>query len=162
MAANDLIGKDDNSLGSKDGDMTWNRSNRYPRVIPPPIKVVGVWDTVGALGVPGTFLSPDFSRYYSFFDPILAPDVEYAFHALSLGEDRKDFLPTLWYTPPADQEMETDAKKRESQVMKQVSKYALGACHLMLMACSPGLVPGLSQRCRWRPRLARFECACNA
>lgn len=45
-------------------------AGRYPRVNPPTIQVVGVWDTVGALGVPGFgILSPDLSRYFSFFDP---------------------------------------------------------------------------------------------
>lgn len=43
---------------------------RYPRVDPPTIQVVGVWDTVGALGVPGFgFLQPNVSKYFSFFDP---------------------------------------------------------------------------------------------
>lgn len=68
-----------------------------PSIEPVPIKVVGVWDTVGALGLPGLFGTPGFKHVTSFFDPGLGMTIENAFHALSLHEDRKDFLPTLWY-----------------------------------------------------------------
>lgn len=67
-----------------------------PYVHPPSIKVVGVWDTVGALGVPGQFPNRLVKGHYS-FDPGLSQNVEYAFHALALDEQRKDFLPTLFY-----------------------------------------------------------------
>ncbi|KDN48429.1 hypothetical protein K437DRAFT_255535 [Tilletiaria anomala UBC 951] len=82
-----------------------------PTVQPPPIKVLGVWDTVGALGVPGNFANPVTITKWSFYDPGLGSNVEHAFHALALQEDRKDFLPTFWYQQ-ADAPME--------QVLKQV------------------------------------------
>ena len=81
-----------------------------PTVKPPPIKVIGVWDTVGALGVPGQFSDSTFTQKYAFYDPGLGSSVEYAFHALALQEDRADFSPTYWYQGP-------DAPK--SQVLRQ-------------------------------------------
>lgn len=83
--------------------------------IPPPIRVVGVWDTVGALGIPGFFQE---SKLYSFLDPGLSSNVQYAFQALALGEDRKDFLPTLWYRPWPSQ-IPADDISRKKQVLRQ-------------------------------------------
>ncbi|PWN31932.1 uncharacterized protein FA14DRAFT_83090 [Meira miltonrushii] len=64
------------------------------------------------------FLNPQKMQYYSFFDPMLAPNVRHAFHAISLGEDRKDFLPTIWSLPKA--ELPADAEMRKGQELKQV------------------------------------------
>lgn len=83
--------------------------------VPPPIRVVGVWDTVGALGIPGFFQE---SKLYSFLDPGLSSNVQYAFQALALGEDRKDFLPTLWYRPYPSQIPANDLRRKD-QVLKQ-------------------------------------------
>lgn len=81
--------------------------------VPPPVKVLGVWDTVGALGVPGFF--PE-STLFEFFDPGLSANVAHAFQALALGEDRRDFMPTLWYKPWPSQE----TARQKGQVLKQV------------------------------------------
>ncbi|MCL4523115.1 MAG: DUF2235 domain-containing protein [Acidobacteria bacterium] len=62
----------------------------------PPIKFVGVWDTVGALGVPLSFVS----KFWEFHDPRLSRSVQYAYHALALDERRKPFRPTLWEQHP--------------------------------------------------------------
>jgi uncharacterized protein (DUF2235 family) len=62
---------------------------------PTKIKFVGVWDTVGSLGVPlGSAAAK--VRKYRFFDTHLRLDNEHAFHALALDEHRKNFEPTLW------------------------------------------------------------------
>ncbi|RDW89514.1 hypothetical protein BP6252_01546 [Coleophoma cylindrospora] len=65
------------------------------------VKVVGVWDTVGALGVPdGLFLDHSDTRVqYSFHNVKLNENIENAFQALALDERRKAFSPTLWYIP---------------------------------------------------------------
>src|SRR4051812_37129074 len=57
------------------------------------IKCVGVWDTVGSVGIPAEFakFDPFFRRYYGFFDTDLGEHVEHAFHALALDELRKNF-----------------------------------------------------------------------
>jgi len=63
------------------------------------IKMVGVWDTVGSLGIPALFGGVD-PVLYGFLDTTLHPNVLNACHALAIDERRKQFPPTLW-TPPA-------------------------------------------------------------
>ncbi|MGE0830890.1 MAG: DUF2235 domain-containing protein, partial [Hyphomonadaceae bacterium] len=59
------------------------------------IRFVGVWDTVGALGIPGnlSFLS---RKKYEFHDTALSRAVQYARHAVAIDERRNSFKPTLW------------------------------------------------------------------
>ncbi|KAL9094318.1 MAG: hypothetical protein Q9165_003459 [Trypethelium subeluteriae] len=90
------------------------------------IKIVGVWDTVGSLGVPdawftGFGIHKWMNKGYEFHNPNLAPcfpgpvpealatfmrldvnqtnilGVENAFQALALDEHRRPFSPTLWH-----------------------------------------------------------------
>lgn len=75
------------------------------------IKCVGVWDTVGSLGIPGN-LGSLFKKDYDFHDTKLGPRVERALHALALDEQRKDFAPTLWE--------QTADGRAGGQVLKQV------------------------------------------
>jgi uncharacterized protein (DUF2235 family) len=63
------------------------------------LTMVGVWDTVGALGIPALFGGID-QNIYGFLDTGLHPDVLNAYHALSIDERRQEFPPTLW-TPPS-------------------------------------------------------------
>lgn len=63
------------------------------------IKMVGVWDTVGALGIPAIFGGVD-PVQYGFLDTNLHPDVLNAYQALAIDEKRQEFPPTLW-TPPS-------------------------------------------------------------
>jgi hypothetical protein len=64
---------------------------------PPPIRFLGVWETVGALGIPETvpFLSFLKNRY-RFHDTSLSPEVQRAVQALAIDEQRNSFFPTLW------------------------------------------------------------------
>lgn len=62
------------------------------------IKMVGVWDTVGSLGIPALFGGID-PLVYGFLDTNLHPDVLNAYQALAVNERRQEFPPTLW-TPP--------------------------------------------------------------
>lgn len=59
------------------------------------IKAVAVWDTVGALGLPSY---EDDARVdaFRFADNRLSNKVEWGLHAVSLDEQRVDFLPTMW------------------------------------------------------------------
>ena len=60
-----------------------------------PIKLIGVWDTVGALGIP--FVLPKLTRKrYQFHNTELSKTVEHAYHALAVDERREPFEPTLW------------------------------------------------------------------
>ncbi|HYH56169.1 MAG TPA: DUF2235 domain-containing protein, partial [Anseongella sp.] len=75
-------------------------------------KMIGVWDTVGALGIP-SILSKPFTWFflpvllspfrklgwidqYHFLDTKINDLVENAYHALAIDEARRDFYPTLW------------------------------------------------------------------
>lgn len=80
-----------------------------------PIKCIGVWDTVGSVGIPADLEKFDvlnFRRYYGFHDTDLGAHVDNAFHALALDERRKNFVPTLWTQKPEG--------KAKGQVLKQV------------------------------------------
>jgi uncharacterized protein (DUF2235 family) len=64
------------------------------------IKMVGVWDTVGSLGIPAIFGGID-EKVYGFLDTDLHPDVQNAYHALAIDEQRAQFPATLWTSAPA-------------------------------------------------------------
>jgi len=63
------------------------------------IRMVGVWDTVGALGIPGQLFSDFDQKQYGFLDTTLSAKVQSAYHAISLDERRAPFVPTLWTNP---------------------------------------------------------------
>jgi len=65
------------------------------------IRFIGVWDTVGALGIPlsGLRLINLFNRRWQFHDTELSSTVEAAFQALAIDEKRGPFRPAIW-TPP--------------------------------------------------------------
>ena len=63
------------------------------------IKMVGVWDTVGSLGIPAVVGGVD-PVVYGFLDTALHPDVLNAYQALAIDERRCEFPPTLWTSPP--------------------------------------------------------------
>jgi len=64
-----------------------------------PIKMVGVWDTVGSLGVPSLIGAVDPIRY-GFLDTSLNPHIQHAYHALAIDERRAEFPATLWTSQP--------------------------------------------------------------
>ncbi|WP_297896252.1 DUF2235 domain-containing protein [Shewanella sp.] len=59
------------------------------------IKFVGVWDTVGAMGIPISFLGL-FEDKDEFYDTKIGRNVRVARHALAIDEHRSDFEPTIW------------------------------------------------------------------
>jgi uncharacterized protein (DUF2235 family) len=69
------------------------------------LTMVGVWDTVGSLGIPAIFggVSP---ILYGFLDTSLHPDVLNAYHALAIDERRCEFPATLWTSPAPGQTLE--------------------------------------------------------
>jgi hypothetical protein len=64
------------------------------------LRMVGVWDTVGSLGIPAIFGAVD-EKAYGFLDTGLHPDVKNAYHALAIDEVRAQFPATLWTGDPA-------------------------------------------------------------
>ncbi len=65
-----------------------------------PIEFVGVWDTVGALGVPVPFWGTLGEREFLFHDTEPSKIVKHARHAVAIDENREDFSPTLWSPKP--------------------------------------------------------------
>ncbi len=59
------------------------------------IRFVGVWDTVGAMGIPISVLGL-FDDEDEFYDTKLGRNVEIARHAMAIDEHREDFAPTIW------------------------------------------------------------------
>ena len=69
-----------------------------------PIKFLGVWDTVGALGIPARGLRWFTHEKYQFHDMELSQTVEFACHALAIDEHRAPFEPSIWsYNPKPGQ-----------------------------------------------------------
>lgn len=73
------------------------------------VRFIGVWDTVGALGIPAGPLRSFNARRHGFHDVQLSRSVDVACHALSIDERRRAFRPTLWTTTPgADQRVQQE------------------------------------------------------
>lgn len=76
------------------------------------VHMIGVWDTVGALGVPDDMVLLDQliddPRKYRFHDTDLSPSVRHGRHAVAMDELRASFAPTLWTNvqPPPDGSVE--------------------------------------------------------
>ncbi len=77
------------------------------------IKVLGVWDTVAALGLPSKALDVVVDKIpfwkHSFHNLRLSPSVENGYQALALDDERRTFHPVLW-----------DAEIAPDQTMEQV------------------------------------------
>ena len=72
-----------------------------------PIRLLGVWDTVGGLGIPISLLRWFTRRRYQFHDVELSRFVEHAYQAVAIDERRKSFRPSLWQAKPSsDQKVE--------------------------------------------------------
>lgn len=63
------------------------------------IRFIGVFDTVGSLGIPGD-PGKVFARKYRFHDTRLSGYVDLARHAVAIDENRPEFEPTLWTAVP--------------------------------------------------------------
>lgn len=82
------------------------------------IHFIGVWDTVGSLGIPDTASWFPFARArYQFHDTELSKIVKYAYQALALDEHRADFKPALWTRNPDTLKAgETRTSKKPEQI----------------------------------------------
>ena len=60
------------------------------------IKFIGVWDTVGALGIPHDIVKGLNMKFYEFHDTELSGIVENAYHAAAVDEHRQDYDVCLW------------------------------------------------------------------
>ena len=73
------------------------------------ITFLGVWDTVGAMGIPVRGLRRLSRGRYEFHGRGLSPRVKRAFHALAIDERRSPFRPSIW-----------KGKSDDDQVVEQV------------------------------------------
>jgi len=65
------------------------------------VHFIGVWDTVGALGIPDMAAWFPYARArYRFHDTELSHIVKHAYQALALDEHRADFAPAKWTRNP--------------------------------------------------------------
>jgi uncharacterized protein (DUF2235 family) len=88
------------------------RRDRSGRPLEPSIKLLGVWDTVDAVGLP--FRLADAWNaliwQFKFNTTSLTPIVEKGCHALAMNDDRASFQPVLW------SERKEDVRSRVEQV----------------------------------------------
>lgn len=103
------------------GDRQWrkdqypNEDNEAPTDLN--IRYVGIWDTVGALGVPKHLnLFSRFRRKYRFHDTRLSSTVKRARHAVAIDERRATFEPTLWSNLDVLNAAEPEAKRYQQML----------------------------------------------
>ena len=78
-------------------EWNWRQATRPGMCVRLEIAYLGVWDTVGALGVPGYwFAAPLLNRKHQFHDADLSRSVKAARHAVAIDERRKTFPPAQW------------------------------------------------------------------
>lgn len=99
--ANRVISAIDLYRGRQPDDAPWSEKakrfrDEYCHRLPE-IAYVGVWDTVGALGIPNYYsIAKLFNGRYRFHDCELSSWVCSARHAVAIDETRRSFEPTLW------------------------------------------------------------------
>ncbi|KAG6189874.1 hypothetical protein E4U36_004229 [Claviceps purpurea] len=70
------------------------------------VKAIGVWDTVGSLGIPKI----PWLEKLGWHDTALSDRIEHAFQALALDETRASFSPAVWERPRRDR-LHTDLRQ---------------------------------------------------
>jgi hypothetical protein len=63
------------------------------------VRLLGVFDTVGALGIPVELFVKGNRKRFAFHDVTLGSNVDYALHAVSIDEKRGPFGASLWQYP---------------------------------------------------------------
>ncbi|ENH68115.1 hypothetical protein FOC1_g10003743 [Fusarium oxysporum f. sp. cubense race 1] len=94
-----------NTSGEPFRNSAWYRNNKEELGLTDVrVKVVGVWDTVGALGIPewpvvswATKAGLPVNMRYAFHNTKVSKNLDYAFQALAIDEKRLTFPPTLWH-----------------------------------------------------------------
>jgi uncharacterized protein (DUF2235 family) len=82
------------------------RADKGARIIP--IKFLGVWETVGALGIPLESFDAFNKAQFEFHDTELSGVVQNAFHAVAVDEHREPYKVSLW-----------DPKQKLNQTIEQ-------------------------------------------
>ncbi|MBB3995352.1 uncharacterized protein (DUF2235 family) [Sulfitobacter undariae] len=89
------------------------------------IAYLGIWDTVGSLGIPAPLLGPVahlWNKKYRFHDTLLSSMVKSARHALALDERRVFYRPALWDNLEASRDSEglNKGKRDDDRPYQQV------------------------------------------
>jgi uncharacterized protein (DUF2235 family) len=105
LATPDQVANAFRAYRARDGKSAW--ADRPADLVDARVEMVGVWDTVGTLGIPGAFFGSQDAKY-RFLDTSLHPAVQAGYHAVAIDERRKQFAPTLW------------SRGREDQIIEQV------------------------------------------
>ena len=102
--------RDDNSKPNASEAIEFRKKYCYDNVR---IKFIGVWDTVGELGIPMAIFNKINRNILDcqFYDVELSSYVDFAYHAVAIDEHRIPFLPTLW--------KQQQKGKDEGQIMEQ-------------------------------------------
>lgn len=82
------------------------------------IALIGIWDTVGALGIPAWGLGKYLNRRHEFHDVELSGSVARGYHALAIDERRRSFQPSIWKR--FDKDGHQIFEPKEGQTIKQV------------------------------------------
>jgi len=92
------------------------------------IHFIGVWDTVGALGIPDTASWFPFARaHYQFHDTELSRIVKHAYQALALDEHRADFQPAKWTRNPATLASGESPTAKKAEQIEVEQRWFVGA-----------------------------------
>ncbi len=82
---------------TSDAEWNWRQKTKPGMCVKLAVNYLGVWDTVGALGVPGYWMAaPLFNKAHEFHDADLSRMVKSARHAVAIDERRKTFPPAMW------------------------------------------------------------------
>jgi uncharacterized protein (DUF2235 family) len=84
---------------TSEDELEWRKARRRPTegAVQLGVQYLGVWDTVGALGVPENLLVAGvLNQRHAFHDTALSSSVHAARHAVAIDERRATFPPTLW------------------------------------------------------------------
>jgi len=82
------------------------------------VYMIGVWDTVRALGIPWRYGDIEVLRYnHRFHDHNLSEYVRYAFHALSVDDERQAFHPVIWNEPTTARKNGAPERQAFAQVL---------------------------------------------
>ncbi|KAM5356095.1 hypothetical protein ACJ41O_002741 [Fusarium nematophilum] len=133
--ANGVPVKDQPTNGNNSGSHGKPRWDKVPHHDAPEasrvVKVVGVFDTVGSLGIPDLpwtrFNLKFLEKAVGIADPgfhniSLSPYIKHAFHALALDEHRAPFSPTLWHSPVNGDQSPSDPGKDIGQLWADWNK----------------------------------------
>jgi uncharacterized protein (DUF2235 family) len=88
--------RDRNDYTKPDSDLMICFRERYCCEDITRIHFIGVWDTVGALGLPLRAWRYYNLQRYKFHDVTLSSTIDYAYQALAVDEHRAPFVPALW------------------------------------------------------------------